>query len=90
MKPFLDPDLPAYDYVEPPRPANPVAMKLAEATCEMFDARMELVEARGKVPDYTGDLQAEFYYRTEQEAYNRAAEAYADALRAAMDSAGGV
>lgn len=77
-------DLPDFDWNEPARPADPLAIALADAMIEVVAARAALDQGRKNVPKYTGDRSSEDYYAREQDEYNRAAERYADAVSAAV------
>lgn len=90
MHTFVDPSLPEYDGDEPPRPAAPEALRLAEAMVELDRAAEALEKAKRNVPNYTGQYSSEFFYRHEEDAYNRAAEAFADAVVAGVNKAGKV
>lgn len=70
-----------------PRPAHPVALALAAATIELMAAGKRLRKAKEANDEgYHGQYTAEFFYRDEEDAYNRAAEAYADAVCAAVSA----
>jgi hypothetical protein len=83
MKTFSQ-NLPEYQFNDDVRPADPAVTALAEATVLMISANASLEAARKRVPDYTGDSSVESYYAFEQDAFNRAAEAYADAVVAVV------
>jgi hypothetical protein len=81
--------MPEYDGEEPPRPAAPEAVHLAETMVALNRAAERLEEARENIPPYTGQYSPEFYTRYEQDVYNRAAEAFADAVLAVVAKGGG-
>ncbi len=60
---------------------RPEARVLADALVDFMDARKALKAAKKSVPNYTGDRSDADYYEDEQNAYNIAANAYADAVR---------
>lgn len=88
MSTFVDPAMPEYDGDEPARPAAPEAIHLAEAMVALDRAAEQLEAARAKVDDYTGQYETEYFVRHEQDAYNRAAEAFADAVLAVVAKGG--
>jgi hypothetical protein len=63
-----------------PTPARPEALKLADAIFDLFQAKVSLDKAKAAVPGYTGQWDSKDYYAEEQETYNRAADAMADAM----------
>lgn len=89
MSTFVDPAMPEYDGDEPPRPAAPEAVHLAETMVALNQAAERLEKARAGVSDYTGQYSAEHFFRYEQDEYNRAAEAFADAVLAVVAKGGG-
>ena len=60
---------------------RPEANVLTVALFDLMDARKALKNAKKSVPSYTGDRSDKDYYETEQNTYNIAANAYADAVR---------
>jgi hypothetical protein len=66
-----------------PTPPRPAALKLAEAFSALAEAERNLTKAMSEVPDYTAQWSSADYYSEEQEDYNRAADAFADAIKAA-------
>lgn len=64
---------------EPITPARPEALTLAVALLTLTKAEAALGKAKREVPDYTGQWSDRDYYAEEQEDYNRAVDAYADA-----------
>lgn len=89
MRTFVDPELPEYDGDEPPRNAADEVIRLADAKFELDEAAAALAKARADTPSYTGQYSNEYYRRYEQDAYNRAAEAFADAIVAVVAKARG-
>lgn len=67
-----------------PTPARPTAITLADAFSALVVAREELTEAELNVPDYTGQWSTADYTAAAQEVYNRAADAFEDALVASI------
>jgi hypothetical protein len=88
MSTFVDPAMPEYDGEGPPRPAPPEAVHLAETMVALSRAAERLEDARSKVGDYTGQYEPEHFIRYEQDEYNRAAEAFADAVLAVVARGG--
>ncbi len=88
MSTFVDSAMPEYDGDEPPRPAAPEAIHLAETMVALSRAAERLEDARTKVPNYTGQYSPEHFIRYEQDEYNRAAEAFADAVLAVVAKGG--
>ncbi|NTF18239.1 hypothetical protein G6L37_07450 [Agrobacterium rubi] len=84
MRTFVDPEMPEHDWNEPPRPAAPEAVRLAEAMIALNQAAEALETARGKASGYTGQYSAEDFYKSEEDRYYRAAEAFADAVVAVV------
>jgi hypothetical protein len=89
MRAFVDPQMPEYDGEEPPRPADPEVLRLAEAKVALDKALADLNEQNARDTGYHGQYSAEYFLRYEQEAYNRAAEAFADAVVAVVAKARG-
>jgi precorrin isomerase len=87
MHTFVDPAMPEYDGEGDPRPAAPEALRLAETMIELDKAAAELERARSRVGEYTGQYDAKHFIRYEQDVYNRAAEAFADAVVAVVNKA---
>lgn len=65
-----------------PTPARPAAADLASSLLRLQAADKALKYTKERVPDYTGQWDASDYYAEEQEEYNRACDAYADAIQA--------
>lgn len=82
MRTFLDPNLVPFDDCgdQPARQAPPEAVALAGAMVALNDAAERLERARNEAPDYTGQYSREYFYRSEQDQYYRAAEVFADAV----------
>lgn len=81
---FSDPNMPEYDGEGAPRPARPEAIRLAETMVNLNAAAERLETARADVPGYTGQYGPDDFVKHEQDAYNRAAEAFADAVLAVV------
>ena len=64
-----------------PAPTEPGALEIAEAVCEMLQARIGLRQAQARVPSYTGHLSDEDYWQQELSAYHAACDKLAKALR---------
>lgn len=79
MKTFSQ-DLPEIASNEDARPAHPVVKALAEAAVLLMQANADLEIGKKRIPDYVPYGSVESYYAFEQDAFNRAAEAYADAV----------
>ena len=67
---------------EPITPARPEALALAVALRNLNAADEALQQAKRDVPSYTGQWSDADYVADEQETYNRAVDAYADAMKA--------
>lgn len=67
-----------------PVPARPEAVALAMAMTEFLKADAELEQAQRNVPNYTAQWSSTDYYAEQQEAYNRAADGLADAVKAVV------
>lgn len=80
MKTFSQ-KLPALKPNEDARRAHPAATKLASATVKLLEAGAALGKTVANVPGHTGP---ESHFAEGEEAYNRAAEAYADAVVAVI------
>jgi len=65
-----------------PVPARPEAAALGAALTAFIAADRDLEKAMDSVPNYTGQWDSKDYYAEQQEAYNRAADALADAVKA--------
>lgn len=63
--------------ITPPRAS---AQALYEAHLSLHEAQQALDAARARVPSYTGQMNAIDYYGDEQEALNRAVDAFEGAL----------
>lgn len=63
-----------------PTPARPGAIALAKAFSTFLTAQTDLAREKRAVPSYTGQYDSKDYYGQEQEDYNRAADALADAI----------
>lgn len=85
---FVDAAMPEYDGEGPPRAAPPEAIHLAETMVTLNRAAEKLEAERARVPDYTGQYSREYFIRFEQDEYNRAAEAFADAVLAVVARSG--
>lgn len=59
-----------------PVPAGRGPIELRNALVKMHNADLQLLEAKRKVPDYTGEWSAEDYYAEAEETYNRAVDNY--------------
>jgi hypothetical protein len=79
MKTFSQ-NLPDYQFNDDVCPAHPTMDALAEATVLVIETNAGLAAARKCVPNYTGNSTIESYSAFEQDAFNRAAEANADAI----------
>jgi hypothetical protein len=64
-----------------PEPQEPGAHAIADAVCEMLQARIQLRQAQAKVPSYTGQWSDQDYWQTELGQYNAACDKLAKALR---------
>ena len=64
------------------KPARPEAAALGAALTAFLAADAALETARENVPSYTAQWSDADYYAEEQEAYNRACEELADAIKA--------
>lgn len=71
-----------------PTPARPTALNLSTAFNVLLNAGRDLAEAERNVPSYTGGWSASDYTAAAQEAYNRAADAFEDALVASVHARG--
>jgi hypothetical protein len=80
MRLFTDPMMPPHDRKGPARPAPPEAIRLADAMVALDRAAAALEQAKDSFPGYPAGLSREDYCAAEQDAYNRAAEAFADAV----------
>lgn len=65
-----------------PSPSNTGHENLAGCLFRLLDARNQLEEAMKKVPGYTGQWDNKDYYADEQETYNRAVDAFGEAVKA--------
>jgi hypothetical protein len=65
-----------------PTPAKPENLNLANALFTLMATKSTLETRMAAVPKYTGQWSDEDYYADEQEDYNRAVDAYADAVKA--------
>lgn len=68
-------------------PAAPQAEALARALMDLLDAERRLATAKATAPRYTGQWSRADFYAEEQEARNRAVDAYAAAIKGVMDDA---
>jgi len=64
--------------------AKPESLILADAMLRLVASAKSLESAKERVPDYTAQWRDEDYYAQEQETFNRAADAYADAVKSMM------
>lgn len=65
---------------KPVTPARESASRLAEAMLSLIGAKLALDQAKRKVPSYTAQWSDSDYYADEQETYNRACEAFENAI----------
>jgi hypothetical protein len=87
MSTYVDPAMPEYDGQVPPRPAAPEALHLAETMIALDRAAADLEKARSNNQEYTGQYEPDHFIRYEIDVYNRAAEAFADAVVAVTSKA---
>jgi hypothetical protein len=66
------------------KPCSKESEELAFALLDLLQADQELSRAQDAVPRYTGDRCAEDYVASEQEVWNRKADAFRLALRSAV------
>lgn len=66
---------------ERPVPCRDENAALAGALFRLLDAKEELQKKGADVPDYIGQWNPEDYYADELEAYNRAVDAFAEAVK---------
>lgn len=65
-----------------PAPSDPEHEKLAGCLFRLLDARDQLLTAHKGVPSYTGQHDDKDYYADQQETYNRAVDAFGEAVKA--------
>ena len=71
-----------------PTPARPTALDLSTAFSAMLNANRDLAEAELNVPDYTGQWSTADYTAEAREAFNRATDAFEDAVVASVYARG--
>ena len=67
---------------------RPSASRLAGALSDLIGAHADLMDAQANVPSYTAQWSAADYTAEAQEKYNRAADAFEDALVASVHARG--